>query len=61
MPEHRCCETWEAAHQWSTDNEMYGPLIWPPERTESGKYEMGTDLPPIRFCPWCGVEVKSDA
>lgn len=42
-----CCETWTMAHGSGTDNEGYEALI------SDGR--MGYELPPLRFCPWCGT------
>lgn len=41
--------------------EKHGPVVW--ARTgkyaewEGGYYRLSADLPPIKFCPWCGEEV----
>lgn len=51
---HRCCDDFERAKQPHTDNEEYGPLIIEVE----GPVMIGANLPPIRFCPWCGAEVR---
>lgn len=46
-----CCEDWEEAHKRGTDNESYDVLIG----YENGLPVIGSDLPPVRFCPWCGA------
>lgn len=43
-----CCEDWQNALTSGTDNEGYGPLII--------SDTIGVGLPPVKFCPWCGVE-----
>jgi hypothetical protein len=53
-----CCEPWRKAHEWETDNEMYGRLIHCNDETD-GRHAapyptIGSDLPPVKFCPWCG-------
>jgi len=40
------------ANEPGTDNEGYGNLIYV---DEDGVAVMGDNLPPIRFCPWCGA------
>ena len=53
---HRCCDAFEASTKDGTDNEAWEPLTYVDE--ETGSVRMGNDrLPPIKFCPWCGVEV----
>ena len=57
-----CCEPWERAHLIGTDCEMISSLVgyanrWPMSKldaTEPGWPTIGTDLPPVRYCPWCG-------
>jgi len=50
-----CCIAWELAHQTASDNEGYGPLI---SYDKDRNAEIGADLPPVKFCPWCGAEKK---
>jgi hypothetical protein len=60
--EEPCCQTWETAHLIGTDCEMISSLVgyayrWPRsmvEATSPGWPTIGTDLPPVRYCPWCG-------
>lgn len=52
-----CCAQWAAAFEMGSDNEGYQQLIrfpWPlnPKHLQ---FVIGTDLSPIRFCPWCGA------
>jgi hypothetical protein len=47
-----CCETWAKAHESGTDNEGYGSLI-------AEGLRIGYELPPVRFCPWCGSPKES--
>jgi hypothetical protein len=51
---HQCCEAWEKAQQSGTDNEAYGRLLY-----GADDWRMGCDLPPVKFCPWCGAEVTA--
>ena len=57
MSEHQttCCPEWLKAQQSGTDNEGYGRLI---QVYPDGAASMGSDLPPIRFCPWCGADKR---
>jgi hypothetical protein len=56
-----CCEVFAKARERGTDAEGYGEEItvtepgYPPEEYPA-HYEIGHDLPPIRFCPWCGTK-----
>lgn len=47
------CEPFQKAQETCTDNEGYGRLI---SRSSYG-WVTGCDLPPIKFCPWCGNEL----
>jgi hypothetical protein len=52
-----CCEAWYKVHQDGTDSDHVQALI---SENEHGEPEAGTgdgegELPPIRFCPWCGA------
>ena len=61
--EEPCCQPWETAHLFGTCCEGYSWLIaydmpWPPGSppdSSTGKPVIGTDLPAVRFCPWCGA------
>jgi hypothetical protein len=46
-----CCRTWKTACGPGTDNEGYSSLVC----DIGGDEEIGLDLPPVRFCPWCGT------
>lgn len=46
-----CCEAWLQAQEDCTDNEAWRPLI---DKDDAGNWRMGSMLPPVRFCPWCG-------
>jgi hypothetical protein len=48
----RCCAMWDRAHEFGTDNEMYHSLVHYAQ--DSKEALIGMDLPPVRFCPWCG-------
>jgi len=43
-----CCENFYRAGCSGTDNEGYGAVVW------SNGQRIGTGLPLISFCPWCG-------
>ena len=58
LPKEPCCEHWKHAHEIGTDNEEYSVLVWYDE-DDKGRAAIGSDLPPVRFCPWCGA-VKQD-
>lgn len=52
-----CCDAWAKAHQGGTDNEGYGRLIrdWGyVDAYDVSMLTMGSYLPEVRFCPWCG-------
>jgi hypothetical protein len=57
-PHHRnqveepCCQPWETAHMLGTCSEGAHWLVW--SSTHTGLPVIGTDLPPVRYCPWCG-------
>lgn len=53
---HRCCPEFERALHSASDNEGYEPLVFPD--ADDGMIKIGSDLPPIRFCPWCSAPVK---
>lgn len=46
-----CCPNFLEATENGTDNEGYGALIRPWER----KWKIGSDRPPMLYCPWCGA------
>lgn len=54
-----CCETWLKAQTDGTDNEGCYSLIHENKDATSlslwGKWQMGYNLPPVKFCPWCGT------
>lgn len=47
-----CCDAWAKAHEWGTDNEGHLALIY----YRDDKPRIGSDLPPVQFCPWCGTK-----
>lgn len=52
-----CCEGIVKANQSCTDNEGYGRLLhW---YTGEG-FNIGSELQPIRFCPWCGKPLPTE-
>lgn len=51
MSDDVCCEPWRTAQLDGTDSEAYGRLL----SNYGGEWHMGSDLPEVRFCPWCGA------
>ena len=56
-----CCEFWTSSLETSTNkyacSEGYGPLIRSADGliySEQYDFKIGSNLPVIRFCPWCG-------
>ena len=47
-----CCDTFRRAVEEDTDNEGYEALA---HYSDDGSVVMGSNLPPIKFCPWCGA------
>jgi len=52
----RCCPVFEHALEDGTDQEGFGPLIREYDEFVIGKEE---ELPPIKFCPWCGARIEA--
>jgi hypothetical protein len=58
-----CCQEWAKAHEYGRDCENHSWLIayemrWPQTAADlawSGAPVIGTDLMPVRYCPWCGI------
>jgi len=50
-----CCMPMIQAQQAGTDNEAYGALV---SCSIEMIIEIGCDLPPITFCPWCGRKIE---
>lgn len=46
-----CCEAWLKAQEPETDNEAYSWLL---DKDLDGNWTIGSYLPPVKFCPWCG-------
>lgn len=46
-----CCDNFDKAMESGTDNEGWGRLIRP---LDDGTFKIGSDLPDIAYCPWCG-------
>jgi len=53
-----CCAQLAHAFQSCTDNEAYGRLAHIFNHSPSSIY-FGSDLPAIKFCPWCGREMAT--
>ncbi len=51
-----CCDDFALAQEHCSDNEGWGRLI---HRSSHGEYNIGCDLKPIRFCPWCGTKLTN--
>lgn len=54
-----CCDAWSDAQCAGTDNEAYGALLRRAgfDRHPDGAWLIGSsDLPPVKFCPWCGAD-----
>jgi hypothetical protein len=51
---HKCCSTFAQAQTSGTDNESYGPLLYP----IGHNVYAGTGLLPFACCPWCGKEIE---
>jgi hypothetical protein len=57
-PAKPCCPSFAKAFEPYTDNEGYRSLFDATFPEVPGTIEVGSsDLPPINFCPWCGVSV----
>jgi len=56
-----CCDAFARALGWGTDNEMYGALIYPSTYPDGQvtHWNIGCDLPPMGFCPWCGAALAA--
>jgi len=50
-----CCDPMSRAFRSGSDNEGYGAVAhaWADDPKSIG---FGSDLPSIRFCPWCGAD-----
>jgi len=48
------CKEWDNASERGTDHEGYGPAI----TGNTDGFYVGCDVPPIRFCPWCGKQTR---
>lgn len=62
---HRCCEWFDRALEDGTDNEGYEPLVYFGEADDMDAVggpgvKIGSGLPPIRLCPWCGATVSQE-
>lgn len=45
------CQAFKDAQGPCTDNEGYGRLL---RRDGPDAWSIGSNLPPLKFCPWCG-------
>ena len=45
-----CCYIFQNATEPGTDRESYGSLV----EELGGEWYLTSELPPIKFCPWCG-------
>ena len=61
--EEACCAPWETAHLIGSDSEGISAMVgygyrWPKSTLEATSPlwpTIGIDLPPVRYCPWCGA------
>lgn len=51
-----CCGDFPLALADGTDAELYGSAIG---ADDVGRWNLTSELPPIKFCPWCGVELRA--
>ena len=50
-----CCENFQDGQEIGSDADFYGRLI----RTKCDVgYLIGASLPAMKFCPWCGSDVR---
>jgi hypothetical protein len=52
-----CCNFFREATEGGSDNDAAGALIVLDEKT--GRWGMGTNLPPLAWCPWCSCLLAS--
>jgi len=45
-----CCDEWRRAQESGSGNEAFGVLV----RDLGNGPQIGSELRPVRFCPWCG-------
>lgn len=50
-PYSTCCDEYAKACESGSDNEAWGRLVL----NYGGKETIGSDLAPIKFCPWCAA------
>jgi len=57
-----CCDAWHRAEEDNTCSEGIGPMIWRDpelygdELSRIGNIGSETELPPLKYCPWCGAK-----
>ena len=58
-----CCDAFEAATIGGTDSEGYGALLSREghEQNPTGPWIMGSELRPLKLCPWCGANLIGDS
>ena len=49
------CGNFEKAKEEGTDNEGYIPLVY----ENNYQWYMGSDMPRITYCPWCGEKTNT--
>jgi len=58
-----CCKTWKKATCEGTDSEGWQPMIqyggeyYDDNLPRIGNIGLDTELPPLKFCPWCGKKL----
>lgn len=57
-----CCDDFKRAQNSGTDNEGYGRLLSNLGRDQvaADRWSIGSNLPNIKFCPWCGVATRGE-
>ena len=55
-----CCADMAHACLKGTDNEGYSSLVMCTLVAMDGTVVIGCDLPPARYCPWCGGELTPE-
>ena len=51
-----CCDTWKKALSEGTDSEGFNSMIIYEDGLPTiGNIGSDTELPPLKYCPWCGA------
>ena len=57
-PRKVCCSDMALAFTSGTDNEAYGKLAHAYDDAPTS-IRFGCELPAVKFCPWCGTDMRS--